>query len=122
MSKKTKTNRTQDEYLEPSAPDIARVNRALRTMWVDGFLYDWTHTYLKRVWLRALPGNPASLGVVVEEALPPTAPQPYSHVACFDCQATNLEHFYTSKDGGYHLCQACFEARQAGGRAREANV
>ncbi|WP_447859654.1 hypothetical protein [Nitrospira calida] len=39
-------------------------------------------------------------------------------VRCFDCGADNLEHWYTSTRGGYHLCPACFEARVAKGRAK----
>lgn len=44
---------------------------------------------------------------------PPAKPR------CFDCHVTDLEHFYTSKDGGYDLCQACFDARQARGLAKQ---
>lgn len=42
-------------------------------------------------------------------------------VRCFDCAAADLDHWYTSKQGGYHLCPSCFAARQARGRAKEAD-
>ncbi|MGH7230161.1 MAG: hypothetical protein ACREJU_02230 [Nitrospiraceae bacterium] len=38
--------------------------------------------------------------------------------ACFDCGVKNLEVFYTSKHGGYHLCEACFHTRDVRGRVR----
>ncbi|WP_447978136.1 hypothetical protein [Candidatus Nitrospira bockiana] len=42
-----------------------------------------------------------------------------SPIRCFDCGATGLEHWYTSKQGGYSLCAPCFETRQARGLAKE---
>ncbi len=38
--------------------------------------------------------------------------------ACFDCGHKNLEVYYTSKHGGYHLCETCFHTRHEHGRAR----
>src|SRR5262245_46603574 len=38
--------------------------------------------------------------------------------ACFDCGTKNLEVFYTSKHGRYHLCAPCFGVRVAHGRAQ----
>lgn len=44
---------------------------------------------------------------------------PGAAISCFDCGATGLEHWYTSRQGGYHLCPTCFEGRQSAGRAKE---
>ncbi len=43
-------------------------------------------------------------------------------VVCSDCGARNLEHFYTSKAGGYALCPRCFQRRVERGVAREADT
>ncbi|MGQ0809959.1 MAG: hypothetical protein ACT4OO_01875 [Nitrospiraceae bacterium] len=39
-------------------------------------------------------------------------------VRCFNCETTEMSVFHTSKQGGYHLCPACFQRRVEGGRAR----
>ena len=39
--------------------------------------------------------------------------------ACFDCGLQHLDVFYTSKHGGYHLCESCFSRRRLHGRARD---
>ncbi len=43
-------------------------------------------------------------------------------VVYVDCGARDLEHFYTSKAGGYALCPRCFERRVERGVAREADT
>jgi len=40
-------------------------------------------------------------------------------VVCSDCGARHLEHFYTSKQGRYTLCQWCFQSRVMRGLAHE---
>jgi hypothetical protein len=40
-------------------------------------------------------------------------------VKCVDCGASHLDVFYTSGDLGYSLCQSCFKARAAQGRAKK---
>ena len=41
-------------------------------------------------------------------------------IACVDCGARDLEHFYTSKQGRYTLCAGCFQGRVEHGVSREA--
>jgi hypothetical protein len=41
-----------------------------------------------------------------------------SRAVCFECGAKNLDVFYTSKEGRYHLCPPCFSGREQRGRAR----
>ncbi len=43
-------------------------------------------------------------------------------VVCSDCGAQHLEHFYTSRAGGYVLCLGCFQSRINRGVAREADT
>ena len=46
---------------------------------------------------------------------------PYrSKVRCFDCgpKSETIDHYYTSKEGGYHLCHEHFKTRKDKGRAR----
>ncbi len=43
-------------------------------------------------------------------------------VVCSDCGARELEHFYTSKEGGSTLCAGCFQSRLAHGCARQPRV
>ncbi len=40
---------------------------------------------------------------------------------CFDCRTTQMDHYFTNVRGGYDLCGACFESRQARGLAKEVN-
>lgn len=40
---------------------------------------------------------------------------------CFDCGTTKMESFYTSTQGGYHLCPTCFQQRLRTGRAKTAH-
>lgn len=49
----------------------------------------------------------------------PGAPLMAAPLVCFDCRASGLEHFFTSREGGYHLCPGCFEGRRAKGQAKE---
>lgn len=44
-----------------------------------------------------------------------------SEIRCFDCAAGGLDHWYTSRDGGYSLCAPCFETRQRRGLAKESS-
>ena len=44
--------------------------------------------------------------------------RPNGNISCFDCGRGKLEVFHTSKQGGYHLCSACFDHRARTGRAR----
>ncbi len=46
---------------------------------------------------------------------------PFGKLSCFDCGTTAMESFHTSKQGGYHLCPACFQHRTRTGRARTAH-
>ncbi len=46
---------------------------------------------------------------------------PFGKLSCFDCGTTTMESFHTSKQGGYHLCPACFQHRIRTGRARTAH-
>ncbi len=39
---------------------------------------------------------------------------------CVDCDARELEHFYTSRVGGSTLCAGCFQSRVERGVARKA--
>ena len=50
----------------------------------------------------------------------PTSTAPTA--ACFDCGRKNLDVFYTSKHGCYHLCETCFHTRHKHGRARSSEV
>ncbi len=43
-------------------------------------------------------------------------------VVCSDCGARHLEHFYTSREGGYALCPRCVQRRVERGVAREADT
>ena len=49
-------------------------------------------------------------------------PVPASPVACAACGARHLEHFYTSKAGGYALCASFFQRRVTCGIAQEADT
>lgn len=40
-------------------------------------------------------------------------------VHCFDCDTGPLDDYYTSSTGGYDLCPACFQTREARGAARK---
>lgn len=53
-------------------------------------------------------------GIHVPSLLGGTSVRP----ACFDCGTKNLEVFYTSKHGQYHLCAPCFGVRVSHGRAQ----
>jgi len=48
--------------------------------------------------------------------------RPKAPVACADCGARDLDVFYTSKEQGYHLCPACYQARVARGTAKKAEA
>jgi hypothetical protein len=41
-------------------------------------------------------------------------------IRCFDCGMAKMESFHSSKQGGYHLCPACFHHRVHTGRAKAA--
>lgn len=58
------------------------------------------------------------------EAIDITTPLPATHfdeLSCFDCGTYRMDVFHTSKQGGYHLCPACFQHRVRTGRARTAH-
>ncbi|MBX3237053.1 MAG: hypothetical protein KF814_12960 [Nitrospiraceae bacterium] len=54
------------------------------------------------------------------DVTPPLPRSITSGIRCFDCGTGRMESFHTSKEGGYHLCPACFTHRVHAGRARTA--
>ncbi len=45
---------------------------------------------------------------LVDDVNAPTSVRP---ATCVECGAGSLEHFYTSRQGGYVLCPGCFQGR-----------
>jgi hypothetical protein len=55
------------------------------------------------------------------DTTPPLPRTLVSQVRCFDCGTSNMESFHSSTQGGYHLCQTCFQHRLGTGRAKTAH-
>ena len=53
-----------------------------------------------------------------EEDEHPVQPR-HRHAVCARCGAGDLEHFYTSREGGSTLCPGCFRGRVQRGVVRE---
>ncbi len=98
----------QDDFTERASLD--RINRAEK---------HWRAYVQGRAELKLLRNKQAillSAWQAEDRALRSSRARP---VVCSDCGARHLEHFYTSKQGRYTLCQWCFQSRVMRGLAHE---